>query len=128
MSMEKHERELILIIESDNFFRNLVVKRLRERGCQISGAADGDEGLEKIKNQKPDLIFLSLTLSRGESFEVLSRIRMDPAASSIPVIVLSNLGESEEVEEAFKSGANDFLIKVNSSPELFLKKIKENLR
>ena len=121
-------KESILIIESDNFFRNLVARKLEEQGYQTFRAADGDEVLDKIKNQKPDLVFLSLTLSGGESFEVLSNIRRDPAVSSTPVVVLSNVGELEEIDEALELGASDYLIKINSTPELFLKRIKGNLR
>jgi len=128
MNMGESIRELILIIENDNFFRNLVARKLEEQDYQIARAVDGNEGLAKIKNQKPDLVFLSLALSEREGFKVLSEIRKDPAISSIPVIVLSNLGELEEINEALELGASDYLIKINSTPKLFLKRIKGNLK
>jgi len=127
----EENKELILIIESDDFFRNLIAEKLKERGYQVSEAKDGTEGLKKIKIEKPDLVFLNMILNneKEEGIITLGTIKIDlkkedPALSSIPVVVLSNLGEPEEINTALELGADDYLIKVNSTPELFVKRIK----
>lgn len=133
LSKKSHEKnKLILIIESDDFFRNLIAKRIEERGYRISTAINRKEGLRKIKTERPDLIFLSLTLNgkMEDGFITLGIIKEDfsPTISSIPVVVLSNFGKLEEIDKALELGADDYLIKINSSPKLFLKRIKGNLR
>jgi len=114
----------VLIIEDDKFLRELIVKKLDKEGFQTSGAIDGEEGLKKIKEERPDLVLLDLILPGIDGFEVLSRTKEDPALSSIPVIILSNLGQKEEVEKGLKLGAIDYLIKAHFTPGEIVAKIK----
>ena len=88
----------ILIIEDDKFLREMIAKRLREEGYDVSMAVDGEEGIKKIQGEKPDLILLDLILPGIDGFEVLERMRKDSELAKIPVVILSNLGQKEEVE------------------------------
>jgi len=101
----------ILIIEDDDFFRELVKKKLVSLKFEVIEAIDGEKGVVAIKEKKPDLVLLDLLLPNVDGFEVLSKIKSDSNVSSIPIIVLSNLGQQEDIERALKLGANDFLIK-----------------
>jgi len=94
----------ILIIEDDKFLRELIVKKLVKEGYEISEAVDGEEGIKKVKEEKPDLVLLDLILPGIDGFEVLSRTKEDPALSQIPVIILSNLGQKEDVERGLGLG------------------------
>ncbi len=118
----------ILIIEDDKFLRELVVKKLKDEGYQTEGAVDGEEGLEKVKKNPPDLILLDLILPGVDGFEVLSKIKEEATLSSIPVIILSNLGQKEEVEKGLKLGAVDYLIKAHFTPGEIIEKIKAVLK
>ncbi len=117
----------ILIIEDDKFLRELIVRKVVKEGFDVSEAIDGEEGLKKIKEEKPDMILLDIILPGIDGFEVLSRIKEDPALSYIPVIILSNLGQKEDIEKALKLGAIDYLIKAHFTPGEIIEKIKSNL-
>jgi len=118
----------ILIIEDDKFLRELIVQKLIKENYETSEAADGEEGIKKIKEEKPDLVLLDLILPGIDGFEVLSRMRDDPEISSIPVIILSNLGQKEDVERGLGLGAKDYLIKAHFTPGEIIEKIKKILK
>ena len=118
----------ILIIEDDKFLRELIVRKLKDEKYQIVEASDGEEGLEKAKKEIPDLVLLDLILPGIDGFEVLSRIKEEHALSSVPVIILSNLGQREEVEKGLKMGAVDYLIKAHFTPGEIIEKIKTVLK
>jgi len=118
----------ILIIEDDKFLRELIAQKLLKEDYGVSEAVDGEEGIRKIKEEKPDLILLDLILPGIDGFEVLTRMRDDPEISSIPVIILSNLGQKEDVERGLKLGAKDYLIKAHFTPGEIIEKIKKSLK
>jgi len=118
----------ILIIEDDKFLRELIVRKLTEEGFGVSEAVDGEEGIKKIKEEKPDLVLLDLILPGIDGFEVLSQMRKESALSSIPVIILSNLGQKDDVEKGLKMGAVDYLIKAHFTPGEIIEKIKVVLK
>ncbi|RLC39804.1 MAG: response regulator [Candidatus Nealsonbacteria bacterium] len=118
----------ILIVEDDKFLRELIARKLTAENYQISEAIDGEEGLKKIKEEKPDLVLLDLILPGIDGFEVLSRIKEDPSLASIPVIILSNLGQREDVERGMKLGAVDYLVKAHFTPNEIIEKVKAALK
>ncbi len=113
----------VLIIEDDSFLRDLLKKKLESFGFKTSEAIDGDKGIKKTKEEKPDLVLLDLLLPTTDGFEVLSRIQEDPSTSAIPVIVLSNLGQKEDIDRCLKLGALDYLIKAQSTPDDIVAKV-----
>ena len=118
----------ILIIEDDKFLRELISRKLSGDGFDTIGAMDGEEGIKKVKEEKPDLILLDLILPSIDGFEVLSQIKKDESVKSIPVIILSNLGQKEEVEKGLKMGAVDYLIKAHFTPGEIIEKIRSILK
>jgi len=118
----------ILIIEDDKFIRELMVRKLNNEGFETLEAVDGEEGIKKIKEGKPDLVLLDLILPGIDGFEVLSRQKRDPSIAQIPVIILSNLGQREEIEKGIKLGAIDYLIKAHFTPGEIIEKIKAVLK
>lgn len=119
--------ENILIIEDDKFLRELISRKLINEGFKIDEAIDGEEGLKKAQKVRPSLILLDLILPGLDGFEILERIKDDPSTSAIPVLILSNLGQRDEVERGLKLGAVDFLVKAHFTPEEIVDKIKEVL-
>jgi len=120
--------ETILIIEDDKFLRELIVRKLLEEDYEISEAIDGEEGIKKVKEEKPDLVLLDLILPGIDGFEVLSKMKEDPILAQIPVIILSNLGQKDDVERGLKLGAVDYLIKAHFTPGEIIDKIKAALK
>ena len=118
----------ILIIEDDKFLRELIARKLIKEGYEVSEAVDGEEGMKKVKEEKPDLVLLDLILPGIDGFEVLSRMREESALASIPVIILSNLGQREDVEKGLRMGAVDYLIKAHFTPGEIIEKIKNALK
>lgn len=118
----------ILIVEDDKFLRELISRKLQREGFEISEAVDGEEGERKIKEEKPDLVLLDLILPGMDGFEVLSRVKQDPEVAHIPVIILSNLGQKEEIEKGLKLGAIDYLVKAHFTPAEIIEKIKTILK
>ncbi|SRR5258708_26977672 len=101
----------ILIIDDDNFFQKFYANKLREAGYEVSVASDGEEGWGKIKTASPDLILLDLIMPKKDGFDVLRLIKNDEKIKKIPVIVFSTLDQKEEMEEAKKLGAKEFINK-----------------
>ncbi len=113
----------ILIVEDDSFLRKLVVRKLTSEGYDVSEAFDGEQGIKKAQTENPDLILLDLILPGIDGFEVLARIKDNEDTSSTPVIILSNLGQKEDIEKGFNLGAVDYLIKAHFTPNEIIEKI-----
>ncbi|MCD5396472.1 MAG: response regulator [Candidatus Pacebacteria bacterium] len=118
----------ILIIEDDKFLRELIARKLTKEGYEIVEAIDGEEGFKKVKEEMPDLILLDLILPGIDGFGVLEKIKDEPKTSLIPVLILSNLGQKDEIEKGLKLGAVDFLVKAHFTPEEIVEKIKTILK
>lgn len=118
----------ILIIEDDKFLRELIIRKLSgEKDFQVVSAVDGESGLKVFKEERPDLVLLDLILPGIDGFEVLSKVKQEPDLSSVPVIILSNLGQRDDVERGMKLGAVDYMVKAHFTPNEIVDKIKQML-
>ena len=115
----------ILIVEDDKFLRDLLSRKLEEEKFDITTAVDGEEGIKKIQEEKPDLVLLDLILPGINGFDVLKRMKEDPATADILVIVLSNLGQKEDVDRAITLGANDFLVKAHFTLDEITQRVRK---
>ncbi len=115
----------ILIVEDDKFLRDLLGRKLQDEKFEVVTAIDGEEGIKKTEEEKPDMVLLDLILPSINGFEVLKKIKENPKTSAIPVIILSNLGQKEDVERALNGGAKDYLIKANFTLDEILDKIRK---
>ena len=105
----------------------LYATKLRLEGFEVSLARDGEKGLKAIIEKKPDLVLLDIILPKLDGFEVLKRARADKAGKNIPVILLTNLSQKDEVKKGLDLGAIDYLIKAHFMPSEVVKKIKQSL-
>lgn len=117
-----------MLVEDDKFLRDLIAKKLKTEGYEVVEALDGESGIIKAKEAAPGLILLDLILPGIDGFNVLAKIKADEATQRIPVIVLSNLSQQEEVERVLRLGAADFLIKAHLTPSEIIAKIKRILK
>jgi DNA-binding response OmpR family regulator len=101
--------------------------KFSQEDFQAEIATDGQEGLEKIKNQKPDLILLDIVLPKMDGFEVLRKVKGDSNLKKIPVVLLTNLGQKNEVEKGLSLGADEYIIKAHFTPTAVVAKVKEIL-
>jgi len=116
-------KKKILIIEDEEILLNLLQKKLTNEGYDISIARDGEEGLLKMKEIKPNLILLDIIMPRLDGFGVLEKIIKDEELKKIPVIIISNSGQPVELERAKKLGAKDWLIKTEFDPQEVVSKV-----
>lgn len=117
----------ILIVEDDKFLRELISQKIIKEGYEVLDAVDGEEGVQKAQAERPDLILLDLILPGMDGFEVLRKIKEDEGTNTIPVIILSNLGQKEDVDKGIEFGAKDYLIKAHFTPAEIIEKIKSVL-
>lgn len=117
----------ILLVEDDRFLRELMSQKLIKMGYDLIAAVDGEEGVEKAKSEKPEIILLDIMLPGIDGFGVLTQVKADPGTAEIPVIMLSNLGQKEDIDRALKIGATDFLVKAHFTPQEIIDKIEQYL-
>jgi DNA-binding response OmpR family regulator len=115
----------ILLVEDDMFLSKIMEERLQDEGWEVNLAGNGEEGLQKAKSYLPDLILLDMILPKMNGFEVLEALKKDEKTKKIPVIVLSNLGQDEDIKNAKKIGAADYLVKSNFSIKAIVEKINK---
>ena len=89
----------------------LVQKMLARFNFKLRTAANGQQALDAVAQQKPDLILLDLMMPGIDGFEVIRRLRADPATADIQIVILSALNSQEDVVKGFNAGANDFIMK-----------------
>jgi DNA-binding response OmpR family regulator len=118
----------ILIIEDDEMLRGIMTQRLAGEHYNVVQAVDGSAGLQAIKDEKPDLVLLDLMLPIMDGFNVLEAAKKDDAISSIPIVILSNLSQKEDIERAMKLGAHDYWIKIEFASDEIMEKIREIIK
>ncbi len=121
------KKKSILLVEDDEFLAELYATKLNLEGFEVSLAMDGEKGLKLAKEVMPDLILLDIILPKMDGFEVLKGIKADSATKNIPVILLTNLSQKDEVQKGLDLGAKDYLIKAHFMPSEVVKKIKETI-
>ena len=109
---------LVLVVDDDEDLRLLVRKALTKLGHRVLEAPGGQEGLDMIRAQRPDLVLLDLFMPPPDGFEVLKALRARPETRLLPVVVLTAHGEEESARSSFDLGATDFLAKPFTPPQL----------
>lgn len=117
----------ILFVDDDNFLRKVYQTELKEKGFEVSLAVDGEDGLQKVSEVQPDLIILDLIMPKKSGFEMLADLKRFDETRLIPVIVLSNLAQSEDQKKALDLGAVDYLVKDNTTLDIIAEKIGYHL-
>lgn len=121
------ETKKILIVEDDKFLSLVLKGRLEKEGVGVIQAFDGKEALDVLKKDIPDLILLDLIMPNMSGFEFLEILRQDPQYGTIPVVVISNLGQESDVEKAKSLGVIEYYVKVRTSIDDLILKIKNLL-
>lgn len=117
----------VLLVEDDRFLRKAADARLRQAGYTVLTAVDGEEALRLARAERPDLILLDLIMPKIQGFEVLRELKQDPATAPIPVVVLSNLGQERDMEQALKLGAHAYFVKAHLSLQALVERVQELL-
>lgn len=120
----------ILIVEDDQFLRDLFVMKLKKEGATVIESEDGEDALRKIRGGSLDLVLLDIVLPKLDGFEVLKKLKSEKNkdVSKIPIILLTNLGQQDDINQGLQSGADAYIIKAHFTPSEVVKKIKEVLQ
>ncbi len=117
----------ILVVEDEPSLQKAMVDVLNINGFEAVGTGDGEEGLRMVKSEKPDLVLLDIILPKMNGFDVLKAIKGDETIKNIPVIVLTNLEGSTDIEQALSLGAMTYLVKTNYELDDIVKRVKDAL-
>ncbi|MGE7774840.1 response regulator [Chitinophaga caseinilytica] len=109
----------ILIAEDDNLIRKTIEIKLAKDGYEIISCSEGNQALESIRSEKPDIVLTDIMLPSVSGLEIVSAIKQE--GNPIKVIVLSTMGQENIVEEAFRLGADDYMTKPFSLTELSIR-------
>jgi DNA-binding response OmpR family regulator len=125
MKRANPKKKRIVLVEDEPTLLNLIESGLRKEGYEVKSAKNGTKGLQLIREAKPDLVLLDIMLPGLKGFEILEKLyKEDHMLPALPVIIISNTGDSIEVERASKMGVRDYLIKVNFNPDEVIEKVK----
>ena len=117
----------IIFIEDEAALQRSLGETLRKEGYAVINALDGEIGLKLAKEKKADLILLDLILPKLDGFEVLKELKINPETSNIPVIILTNLERTEDVDKALALGAKTYLVKANYNLAEVIEKVNQAL-
>lgn len=117
----------VLIIEDEEMLVNMYISKFEKEGYEIEKALNGREGLEKVKSYNPEIILLDVIMPEMDGFMVLKQLKSETSTKNIPVIMLTNLGQEEDIEKGEKLGVKDYLVKANLTPSQVVDKVKEVL-
>ena len=121
-------KKTILIVEDDSFVMDIYETKVLKEGFGVVKAVNGVEAMEKLeKDPAPDLILLDIVMPYMSGLEVLKKLKKDAKLSKIPVVLLTNLSQKEEIQEGFDLGAQDYLIKSHFTPTEVMEKINKYL-
>jgi len=117
----------ILVIEDEEIILGLLQRKLENEGYEVVIARNGEEGIAKMKEEKPDLILLDIVMPKKGGFEVMEEKNKDKETKDIPIIIVSNSGQPVELDRARELGAKDWLVKTEFDPQEVIRKVKKQI-
>ena len=113
----------ILIVEDENDIRAIYVEVLESAGYNVDEAADGEVGMQKIKDTDWNLLLLDIMLPGRDGLKILIDLKEVPELKKGPIIALTNLNSENIIQEAFSSGADGYLIKSEVTPDKIVEEV-----
>jgi len=126
--MSKLAGKKIVWVEDDKFLVSLIEKRMPETGAKLVIEGDGAKAFDTVKGEMPDIVVLDILMKNLDGFEILKRLKADATTRPIPVLVLSNLGQKEEIEKAKDLGAVKFVVKASIGLDGIIPEIEKAIK
>ena len=114
----------ILIVEDEQSLVDIMAAKLKDEGFEVATAGDGEAGLKKALEWKPDVILLDVMMPKMDGMAMLREVRKHDELRKIQIIMLTNLSDSEKVNEAMQHGVFDFLVKSNWEIDDLVKEVR----
>jgi len=121
---EEQPKPKILLLEDEAMLASMYKTKFEREGFEIVVAGDGEEGLEQAKAASFDVVLIDIIMPKLDGFAVLKQLRLLDAYKDVPILMLTNLGQEEDVEKGKALGATDYLVKANFTPSQVLEKIR----
>ena len=118
----------LLLVEDDVTMVKMYQKKFLAEGYEVVTAYDGEEGLKKVKEVKPDLVILDVMMPKLDGLAVFKLMKAEPATKDIPVILLTNFDQKDAIYESFTLEAVEYLIKSDVTPAQVVQKVEELLK
>lgn len=116
--------KVVLLVEDNDFIRNMYQLKLAKADLTVIEAIDGRMALQRITEQKPDLVLLDLMMPNVGGLEVLKDLKKQGMLPDLPVIVLTNVMDPQTIDEAKQLGAKDYIVKTDLTPSQVIDKLK----
>lgn len=114
----------ILIVEDDPLILRMYKKIFSFEKYEVDVASNGQEGFDKAKSGKPNLVLLDIMMPKMNGLEMLQKLKADPVTKKIPVVILTNLSDKKDAETALKMGAVKYIVKSEQDAESVTKMVK----
>ncbi|MFH1254949.1 MAG: response regulator [bacterium] len=121
------EKIKILLVEDDSFLIGMYAAKFEIENFKVIMADGGERAVRLALKEAPDIILLDILLPGMNGFDVLSQLKSEKITKDIPVILLTNLSQRDEIEKGLRMGAEDYLIKAHFMPSEVVDKIKKVL-
>lgn len=119
-------KKKVLIVDDDPALRQLYNVQLSQQYAVVE-AVDGEDGLVKAKQEKPDLILLDVMMPKFDGIAFLSKIKEDQDMAKTPIVMLTNFGQENLIQQAFNLGVTDYLLKYKVTPSEMVEKVNQVL-
>lgn len=120
-------KKRVLVIEDEKMLAEMYATKFSMEGFDVERAFDGMKGLEKAKDFKPSIILLDVIMPKLDGFATLKEIRSTPELKKTPVIMLTNLGQDDDIKKGKELGADDYFVKANHTPADIVAKVRSML-
>lgn len=124
----KQKNKSVLIIEDEKALLMILADKFRREGFFVYEAHDGEQGLAAAKKNKPSIIILDIIMPSMDGLTMLKKLREDKWGETVPVLILSNLSDPDQIDEANNQKAIAFLVKSNWGLDDVVAKVKETLK
>jgi len=122
------KKKNVLIIEDEKMLSEMYKTKFEMEGFAVKQSFDGKDGLEKAKSGKPDIVLLDIILPKLDGFLVLKELKEDPAMKKTPVLLLTNLGQDDDIKKGKSLGADGYFVKANHSPAEIVEQVRRQLK
>lgn len=113
----------ILLIEDDPLLIDIYSNKLKQSGFEVQVVEQGEKAIAAMEADKPDLVLLDIVLPRVDGWDILTTLKAKKELKDIPVVILSNLGQKEEIEKGLNLGAVKYLIKAHYTPSEIVEEV-----
>ena len=125
--MAEDGKKKVFIVEDDKFLLDMYVIKFGEHGFEVATANGGEQALEKLKTEKisPSIMLLDLVMPGMSGFELLESVKTQNLLPDTPMVILSNLGQKEDVDRGMALGADGYIVKASATPSEVVKKVTD---